>query len=263
MYYIFVAKYFTMYKFLTIPLLLVSLSAGAKGLADTVDLPSPVAKATLSMMPRYGGNRGGGGVHFYYGIELGYAAATTKTAATALTAATSSKGGGFMYNGDIGIKIVLPGRNDNRAGYLSISLCGMVSDINTKYKDASGNSQTDRRTLSVLSLPLSYTSMGFGSGGEGAGFYWQVGLNPDYMFTVKDGDNKITDHYNKFYFEPFAGFGVSIPFVMRNRATHSDVGGGRVLVGPYFSYDATNMAKDSGVNMNGYTIGLRWTYVFI
>ena len=251
------------YRYLPIGLLLVLFCTPAHGITipDTTEAASASvfqSSTLVSIMPApYRNSGGGGGVHFFYGIELGYASATTNVTGT------SGSGGGFLYGGEMGVKIVLPCRNQNKSNFLSVSLSGTVFPINEKYKDALGNSQTDKREFSAAGLPISFTNMSYGRGGEGVGFYWQLGIDPNYMATVKDGDNKVTSHYNSIYLEPFASFGFAVPFVMRNRRTHSDVGGGRALMGLFFGYDGTNMAKDAGVTMTGYNIGVRWTYIFM
>ncbi len=195
------------------------------------------------------GNGGGGGVHFFYGIELAYARGTTAAAGV------SASGGWFLYGGELGAKISLPCRNQNKSNFLSVSVNGISFPINEKYKDAMENTHKTELQFSVAGLPISLTNMGYGRGGEGVGFCRQLGITPDYIATLKQGQEKVTSHYNNFYFEPFAGLGCSVPFVLRNRRIHSDVGGGRAPMGLFFGYDVTNMAKDEGVTMTGYYIG--------
>jgi hypothetical protein len=246
------------YKYLTICLLLALYGSPASGMTatDTTESSSPSALPTMMPAPRRSSS-GGGGAHFFYGIELGYAGATTKAANF------SGSGGGFLYGGEMGAKISLPCRNQNKSNFLSISLSGTAFTINQKYKDPLGNSQTTKLNFGVAALPVSFTNMSYGRGGEGVGFYWQLGIDPDYIASVKNNDTKETSHYNSVYFEPFASLGFSVPFVLRNRRTHSDVGGGRALMGLFFGYDATNMAKDSGVTMTGYNVGVKWCYIFM
>ena len=252
------------FKHLPVYLLLTFYCGRANGMAvpDTTETNSLVAaesgaSALASMIPPPYRSNNGGGAHFFYGIELGYASATTKAASF------NASGGGFLYGGEMGAKISLPCRNQNKSNFLSISLAATAFPIKDKYTDPLGVSHTTTNNFGVVGLPISFTNMSYGRGGEGVGFYWQLGITPDYIASVKNDDVKETSHYNSVYFEPFASLGFSVPFVLRNRRTHSDVGGGRALMGLFFGYDATNMAKDSGVTMTGYNIGVRWCYIFM
>ncbi len=221
----------------------------------TSELNTTSATATL---PTYYGNKSNsGGVHFFYGIDLGYAGSSTSAGTI------KAKGGAFYYGGDFGIKISLPCRNENKSNFLFVSVAANEYNIKYKYTDDLGKAQSYQRKYTLLKLPLSYMNMSYGSGGAGVGFYWQLGINTDYMYQVKDEDRKVTSHYTNIFLEPFASLGFSVPFVLRNRRSHSDVGGGRALMGLYGGYDAMNLAKDSGVTVTGYTIAVKWTYLFM
>jgi hypothetical protein len=259
------------YKYLSIALLLMAancLQAKNLSLSSTKQSQSladlheqlensanEMSVASTPLIPaRYGD--GGTSVHFFFGIELGYARIMSKD-----SAGTKYAGGGFRYGGEMGMKIKMQTRNESRVGLISVSASLSRFAIKTKYKNALGESKTSDEHYGIVTLPLSYTSLNFGREG-GVGYFWQIGVNLNHIAQVEDNnDKKLIDRYNSIYVEPFASFGFSTRFRLMDRWTRDEIGGGRALVGPFFSYGVTNMSKVSGMTTNGFNIGIRWTYV--
>ena len=198
------------------------------------------AKGPKLNLPRYRGD-GGGGAHFFLGVELGYSSGKM------VVKDTVTKGGGFMYGGELGAKIEMPCRNPNRVNLLSISAAFMVAPM-------------AKARLGFVTLPISYTSMGMGGDGEGKGFYWQAGINVRYLSEASVSDKDAKAGFNRVFVDPCIGFGLSAPFHLMGRNS-GEIGGGRVQFGPSFSYSVMNLVKTG--DMHGFMIGVRYQYIFM
>jgi len=246
-----------------------SYSVSAKGegnLTDTAGLfaySAPAKYALSTWKPEavtaptmgYYGRGGGVSVHFLYGLALGYAGSTLSSPGNTLKG-----GGGFLFDIDLGIGIEFPSRNQDKSGLLSITGYYALFGTSITSKDAQGNTQKDKRQITAVGAPISYTHI---RGGEGTGLYWEVGAN---LTTITDADNEGTSYtkqYSSFYVAPFISGGLAVPFEIVKRGSHAKVGEGKALVGPFVSYSATNMMQLTGVTMHGYSIGICYQYVFL
>ena len=244
-----------MHKCLPVFLLLAGYCAKAKDnlkLSDNAEQLTIVSQTMAAMNPvmpgatatsALYGRRSEHSVHFFYSIELGYGSGT------AATDSTKVKKGGFAFRGDLGAKIELKNA-DTRTSFLSFSLGG-------------GATNMLNANFNVVTLPISYSSLSFGRQENAKAFYWQIGVNLDYLYSVKANDVTITSHFNKEIIEPMASFGLNVPFRIINRRSRETVGGGRVSVGPYFSYVVNNMSADPGITVHAYKIGFKWSYIFM
>jgi len=225
-------------------LLLVAGSAFAKDkeLVTNETGSAPSLSSSALIAPRYSG--GGSVFHLFTNYEIGYSHGTNVDTMT-------RSGGGIMMKAEIGFKVGIGGRSESRVGLLSLSAAISEMDLQMGPKDL---------TFTIWSLPVSYTSMGYGmNNSRGRGFFWQVGANINYVGSVKDHNKKVKDHYASVFAEPFFSFGVSKPFrLMRNR---SEIGGMRTLFGPFVSFIPGNLSKDKGTTLHAYTIGLKYTLI--
>ncbi len=191
--------------------------------------------------PRYGGGEGGN-VHFYYDITLGYAQMKGSGPA-------KFKYGGFVYSGELGAKFKIRARRDYAENLLGVGLGGIRSNVS-------------KLVFGLVVVPITYTHMGFVNGAGSGGFYAQIGILPTYVYSVQNNDGvKITSHFTNFYAEPTVSMGIHMRFTLWRNG--SEVGRGRVFVGPYFSYGIGNLSKDNGETVTpGYKIGFRWSYLY-
>jgi hypothetical protein len=213
---------------------------------------------TLAVNPSMASYRGGGQrdqrVIFFFGFDIGYSSATTKNSNFPTTS-----GGGLMGRIEAGVKVTLPNEQIHKR-MVNISLCYEEINVKQKYKDATGQTQTRTNPDVVLYvLPLSYLYMRNGS--EGSGYYWQGGINLGLVHEVKDQDKQITSLYSNVFVEPFISAGVHIPFTLMRGG--NEVGHRHALIGPVFSYIANNMILAKGSTMNGWTLALRYHYLFL
>ncbi len=202
--------------------------------------PKPFA----SIAPGRHGDDGGGSVHFFYDIDLGYAGMSA-------TGANAFNQGAFMYGGDLGVKIDLRSGYIDVANQIGVSIGGYQANLHAFHS-------------STVRGLISYTHFWRFRNGANAGFFWQAGLAPTYLYTVTDKDQKdISAQVNRLFVEPmiYVGFHNRVVFV--NRETGNELGSARAFIGPYFSYGIGNLSKQSGTTIHpGYKIGLQWTYVF-
>jgi hypothetical protein len=250
------------YKLLTVFLLLVAQSAFAKepiklcdsteqaagiALTNNASLPTTSKPAMLFAMPRGYQKNGGFGTHFFISAELAYTSVTGKTDST------NVKGHGFLYRVDLGAKIGLPARSINTAAILSLSLNYCIYSIKP---------QSVHRHFTLIGLPVSYTRLRHGNDPETGGFYWTLGANFNYINSVKDDNDKsFNGEYNKIYIEPSISAGFCLPFELRRDG--QTIGHGKYMIGPFFSDVVSNMSSVSGVTVNGWTLGLRYSYIFM
>jgi len=208
---------------------------------------------SLSNAAPYSGGAGSS-VHFEVGVQLGYFVPTLTSKQDSVKA-----GGGFMFKVDLGVGIEMGGSSydGDKTGLLSITAFYSIFGTSVKTKDAVGNAQSDKRSITTLGVPISYGKV---STGKRGGFYWQVGATIADVNDVSDGGQTYNKEYNRIYIEPFASFGLSAPFVMKQH--RQEVASGRVLFGPFVSYVVNNMMQESGVTMHGYTVGISYKYVF-
>jgi hypothetical protein len=258
------------YKYLPIALLLAMNTATANTTLPVTNEATTEASASIagsesnytyspalaaSLLPsRYSG---GSGVFArpFYDIDLGYAGASGKVPGLTF-------GGSFMFAASIGAKIFIPSSAGSSANVISISVGGTEYSVKEKYKDGNGDMRTDGLQFGVAQLPLSFMHINYGRYEGGVGYFWTLGVNVDYISSVKNGDRPVTNQFNTVYFEPMISAGFTTRFVLRNVRTHRDVGSGRLTAGPFFTYIASNLAKDAGYTLNGYRTGIRWTYIW-
>ena len=204
--------------------------AGQKTLAGFVPVPSKGSDES--------------GVHFFYDIDLGYAAMSA-------TGPVAFHQGAFMYGGDLGVRFNVNSKNIATANHVGIAIGGYQANLTNFH-------------ASTLRGHISYTHFGCLGGSDVSGLYWQVGVLPTYLYTVTDkNSNDYSSHANRVFIEPMVSFGFHTRFVMVNRRTRNEIGGGRVFVGPFLTYGFGNLSKDAGETINpGYKIGMKWSYVF-
>jgi hypothetical protein len=247
-----------MRKYFTVFLLFITCHSYANHNTDTTDnssslpfsetkdgkphLALPGTPALRFNPPAYRGGSGRSGVYFYWGVMLGYSAGF----ATADTVRT--KGGGFSYGGDLGVSIELPMRNQNKAGLLTLS----VGVLRTKM---------NKSDFGIITFPVSFTSLGLGPGGEGYGFFWQAGAKLHYLYDLGRGSEGKIGDFNRLSIEPFVSLGINGRFELRKHG--ETIAEGRVAFGPFFSYAIMNMSNVNGVDMHGYIIGIKYSYIFM
>ncbi len=229
-----------MKKFIVLLLAVNGYVASGKEPELTAD-PSP--KSLESFAPRSSGN-GEGNVHFFYDIELGYAAMSA-------SGPYAFHQGAFLYGGDVGVRFNVRSKTIASANHVTIAVGGYEANMSSFHS-------------STLRGHISYTHFWCFGGGDNAGLFWQAGILPTYLYTVTDKhDADYSSHANRLFFEPTVSFGFHIRFVMVSRRTGNELGGGRAFVGPFLNYGIGNLSKDAGETMNpGYKIGVRWSYVF-
>ncbi|GAA4464976.1 hypothetical protein GCM10023093_16400 [Nemorincola caseinilytica] len=196
-----------------------------------------------SLTPYYNGG-GGSRVHFFWGMEFGMGRGHSNIKDSIV------KGGGFMFRAEIGTKIELPAKYDTRIGLLSISVGGFGAKM-------------AKRQMGFASVPLSYTSLGMGPDGQSRGFYWQAGVNVNYLTSVDGAKKKALDAaYNRVLVDPCVGIGLNAPFRLVAGRGGPEVGSGRVQVGLSFSYGVMNVMKNDA-SLHYYTLGIRYQYIFM
>ena len=163
---------------------------------------------------------------------------------------STAKGGGFMGQFEMGTKIELPTKFDTKAALLTVSAAYMSAKL-------------VNRVYTFAQVPLSYTSLGLGPDGESRGFYWQAGINVNYLAGVEKFSTPAVDAaYNRVLLDPTFGFGLNAPFRLVAGRGGPEVAHGRVSVGLAFSYCVMNMMKNDA-SMHNYMVGLRYQYIFM
>lgn len=186
--------------------------------------------------------QGGTTVSAFGNLDVGYGNGTFKDTAT-------SSGGDIMFRFEVGAKILLPARSENKTWMIS------ASGAYTLYDISPGEHSLN---FALFTLPVSIGQYGEG-GRHGRGFFWQIGTNINYVHKVTDNTKVVTKAFTTVYPEPFISLGVSTPYILlRGR---EEVGNKRSLFGPYFSYIPGNVAKAPN-SLSGWTFGLRWTAIF-
>ena len=189
-------------------------------------------------------SRGGGGdIYVYFTDAIMLGGGSLKA-----TGPNSFSNGGFLYGGELGVDIMFPARSDRSDHMLTIYVAGQVL-------------ATDKLNIQVAGLPVYYTYLTYG-GDHGAGFYFQAGADIDYLVSAKDKDgNNMLAHCNRLLVDPAVSIGIHFPYVLMRR--RQEVEGGRMFIGPFYSYTVSNMSKDDGVVMHGYKLGLRICYMLM
>ncbi len=182
--------------------------------------------------------------HFFWAADLGYGHGKITTDSNKTT------GGSFMFRGELGAKIEVAARSSNRSHIISLGAALSTFSMKIKSKPLS---------FVTVSMPVSYSIYGY-SLGEG-GFYCQLGTALSYLGEVKYRDRNVINGYNRFYFEPFLSVGLHGPFSLWRRG--SQVGGGRIFYGPFFSYAPMNLSNETGVSTHIYSVGFRWIYMYM
>ena len=226
-----------------IVLLLVIVGYSSYGKAPDEN-PEPVQKSLTGFAPRSSRGSDERSVHFFYDLDLGYAAMSG-------TGPVAFHQGAFMYGGDIGLRFNVNSRNIATANHVAIAVGGYQANIQDFHS-------------STLRAHISYTHFVCIGGSDVAGLYWQIGILPTYLYTVTDkNSNDYSNHANRLFFEPMLSFGFHTRFIIVSRHTGNELGGGRLFIGPFLSYGIGNLSKDAGETINpGYKIGMKWSYVF-
>ncbi len=230
-----------MKKLIVLLLVIGAYSASGKEPEETLSLSQ---KLPAGFAPGSSRSSDESSVHFFYDVDLGY---TVMSA----TGPYKFNQGAFMYGGDVGIRFNVNSKNIATANHVAIAVGGYKADLKDFHS-------------STLRAHFSYTHFGCLGGSDVSGLYWQVGITPTYLYTVTDkNSNDYSSHANRLFFEPMISFGYHVRFVIVDRRTRNELGGGRFFCGPFLSYGVGNLSKDAGETINpGYKIGLKGSYVF-
>jgi hypothetical protein len=174
---------------------------------------------------------------------------------------TGYKGGGALnWGAEIGMTIKLNARNPGATNLINVGVYGMQLSLLQKTTDpVTGNKKSDRQNLSVFGVPVTFGKLG---GGDGAGFYYEIGAVFSHVFSATLSGRDIAKNFNSIYVEPFLGVGLSTPFRIINRRSGDEHGHGKVMLGPFYTDVVTNMSAVSGVKVHGHSFGIMWRYRF-
>jgi hypothetical protein len=173
----------------------------------------PVSQSAAAFSPP-SRSSSGQSIHFFFDIDLGYAAMSA-------TVPYAFHQGAFMYGGDIGVRFNVNSRNIATANHVAVAVGGYVANFENFH-------------TSSLRAHISYTHFGCLGGSDVSGLYWQVGILPTYLYTVTDKNNAdYSIHVNRLFVEPMVSFGYHTRFTIINRHTGDELGGGRVFMGPF------------------------------
>ncbi|MBL7690234.1 MAG: hypothetical protein JNM41_01475 [Flavipsychrobacter sp.] len=221
-----------------IPLSLLLAFSAISSFAKAPALKWPVTStSSTNRAADYGSN--GRGLHYFTSLEGGYSTGSSTSPTD------TSEGSGFFYTVELGARFEIK-TTDTRYNLFSLSLAYTQAPM-SKYK------------LEFVSLPISYISIGTGRNGT-YGLYWQAGAALRYTIGANMGNRDVKAGFNTFLADPFISVGLSGPFRLLNKRHGDEIGGGRYLLGPCFSYSAMNMVKNG--EMHGYMLGLRYQLFF-
>ena len=171
----------------------------------------------------------------------------------------SATGGGLGVQLELGVKIPFKigrGYGGGSNTFLSFSLGYQVANIKTKYTDAHGDSHEPNSSFDKVVLPIAVGGL---HGNGRARFYWQGGVAIGYI--GGSSHTGLVSAYEPLSFAPFISLGVSGdgeikrgPLAGRNA---------KAMVGPFFSYTASNMTSVSNATAHNYAIGIQLTTVFL
>ncbi|MBE2289330.1 MAG: hypothetical protein IAE95_07230 [Chitinophagaceae bacterium] len=222
-----------------IPLLAILALVSITSTAKTPSLKWPITSSTPTRPALdYGSN--GRGLHYFTSFEGGYSTGSSTSPTD------TAEGSGFFFTVELGARFEIK-TTETRYNLFSLSLAYTQAPM-SKYK------------LEFVSLPISYISIGTGRNGT-FGTYWQAGAALRYTLGANMGNRDVKAGFNTFLADPFLSVGISGPFRLLNKRHGDEIGGGRYLLGPCFSYSAMNMVKNG--DMHGYMLGLRYQLFFM
>ncbi len=261
----FMRKYLMMFKYLSfIPFFLSAQFAVAQNsLATdyTANLPamdevvaeSPAADGTPAVLPStlmplapFGGGSGGNSdKNFCIGINVGM------DNMAAQFGNYSATGTGFGHQYSAGLAIQREGKTDGHQNAISIMLSYTIMQAKMEYTDKTNNTIKPDYKMYGLGLPVSYT--GIANGRSAVGFFYQAGIDFEYLSKVYDTKQDVSKNFNKFLVAPFASFGIAF----RNEISSGEFKSEHIMLGPFISYDVNNLTSVSGNSLSNYTFGLR------
>ncbi|MES2703405.1 MAG: hypothetical protein V4649_12240 [Bacteroidota bacterium] len=242
---------------LTVNATTVQQEAPPAGEYTVINLSEPAPTFTSPLpLPLYVDGPGVSKVSLSLGLGIGYNIAAIKYNSV------DASGKGIKFSADIGVKIPLSSGNSSANRFISASAGIMFARIQDNFKDKGPTgSNNNEYSFLAFNLPLSFTNVSYRSTDE-KGFYWQAGANLSYMTEAEANGKKIIDHTNKFGFSPFLGLGLArmreYRFFSRSETVPVNF-----LIGPFVSYNATNVLSDSGMSMRYFSFGLMLTEVFL
>lgn len=237
------------YKYLPILLLLIANTAYADITTTTnanaensnlLVMPASVMPSIPSAYSRGGGRR----ATLYSSIELGYGGSSSSIAGV------KSQGGGFIYKIELGVKVLMPTRFATRYNFFSVGFDVSGLSSNEHYKDTTATVKT-KYQFTTYGLPISYCSI---DNPHTVGFYWQIGVNLNYLDHVQTDNSALMTSFNKFGVEPCVSPWMSIIYEYRDRTFCA-------LIGLYGADMVTNIAKENGATMHFYSVGIKYTSV--
>ncbi len=196
----------------------------------------------------YSGGTGGSTKNLCGGINLGLA----NTMAT--FGSTSTSGTGFNFHLSLGIAFQNDGKGDGSQHAFTIEARYGSASSHLKYNDALGKEQKKDYQFSWIGLPVSYTGVKAGRGNTG--FYYQAGINFEYLVGAVDNSTDVSKDMNKLQFVPYVSAGISF-----DREGHGPFKDEKDMIGPFISYTANNMSSVSNFKLSCLIIGLRiWAW---
>ena len=202
-----------------------------------------VLPAAIGTRLRLSYSNGAAGVNGFYGFALGYGRGRS------VISDSAQKGGGGVLKAELGVKIAMRSQSTNGDAQMSVSVAVMGYPV-------------AKNSFGFVSLPISYTRLSYGSGGEESGFYWQAGLNLNYMIQADDTKKLNTSVlFNRVIADPAVGCGLFLPFRIINHRDGANMGSGRAMVGLISSFNAMDIRKGTDTQ-RGFTIAVQWHYLF-
>jgi len=182
---------------------------------------------------------------FYESLDLGIVSPASKYAGL------SAKGNGLLAQVEVGAKIPVLFTQ-----YSQYVVTGSLFYESFSAKSVFADTFGKKRNFNVscVGIPLTLTVIGLNRSGAKLGYYYELGVNVGYAYSVKDGDNDFTKQFNSIMVQPTAGLGMCIALDGGERLNNRTM-----LLGLFVTDEATNMAKTSGVTMNGFMYGIRYT----
>ena len=162
----------------------------------------------------------------------------------------NTKATGLAYHIQLGFDLHYGIISDRRITSLSFELAYTHFTANGSYHDTSGVSHDNKFKVGYIGLPITYT--GILGADRTVGFYYQLGICPEYQVSAKNGDHDLPG-LRKLVTIPSVSIGLAIP---------QETGKGNLnkirMIGPYVSTTMSNISSDNSFNFTCLTFGLRY-----
>lgn len=195
--------------------------------------------------PRLSGNGSG---MLYAGLcstyELGAASSTIKYGNV------TSKVNGLAWHLALGFNMHYGVLSDRRITGLSIELGYSHFATGGVVTDTTPSARNSEFKLGYIGIPITY--FGYLFADRSVGFYYMLGINPQYLVDGKSNDKKYGG-FKKLIAIPSASIGLAIP-------QESGRGGLNKIrmIGPYVSTSLGNLSSDNNIDFKCLTFGIRY-----